>query len=79
MTVGDTTTSQGKQEVPVNKTKAAPAAQQQWLKQQRCNIGGGFGGQWVVAVALVVALAMVPAEQWQQWVRQQSTKKRQQL
>jgi hypothetical protein len=33
----------------------------------------------VVAVALVAALAMASAEQWQQWVRQQSTKKNNQL
>jgi hypothetical protein len=45
------------------------------LKQQQRNIGGGFGGQWVGGVALVEALAMALGEQWQQWVRHQSTKK----
>jgi hypothetical protein len=57
------------------KTKAAPAVQQQWLKQQQCNISGGFGGQWVVAVALMAALTMALVEQWQWWVRQQSNTK----
>jgi hypothetical protein len=45
------------------KTKAAPAAQQQWLNQQQCGIGGSFGGQRVAAVALVAALAMALVEQ----------------
>jgi hypothetical protein len=49
------------------------------MKQQRQDIGGSFGSQRVVAVVLVAALAMTSAEQWQQWVRQQSTKKQQQL
>jgi hypothetical protein len=44
--------------------------QQQWLKQQQCIVGGGFGGQQVAAVTLVAELAMALAEQWQQWVRQ---------
>jgi hypothetical protein len=44
--------------------KVAPAVQQQQLKQQQCNVGGSFGGQWVAAVALVAALAMALAEQW---------------
>jgi hypothetical protein len=57
------------------KTKAAPAAQRQQLKQQRCNVSGGFGGQRVVAVALMAALTMALVEQWQWWVRQQSNKK----
>jgi hypothetical protein len=55
--------------------KAAPTAQRQRLKQQQFNVDGGFGGQWVVAVALIAALAMALVEQWQQWVRQQSNKK----
>jgi hypothetical protein len=46
------------------------------LKQQQCNVGGGFGGQQVVAVALVGALAVELAEQWQRWARQQLSKKR---
>jgi hypothetical protein len=51
-------------------------AQWQWLKHQQCNVGGhGFGGGRVVAVALVAALVMASAEQWQRWVRQQSNKK----
>ncbi len=61
------------------KTKAAPVEQRQWLKQQQCNIGGGFGGQQVAALALVAALAIALAEQWQRWVRHESTRKWQQL
>jgi hypothetical protein len=57
------------------KTKAAPAAQWQRLKQQQCNVGGGFGGQRVATVALVAVLVMALVEQWQRWVRQQSNKK----
>jgi hypothetical protein len=56
-----------------------PAVQQQCLKQHQRVIYGGFGRQWVVAVALVVVLAMALAERWLQWIRQQSTKKWQQL
>ncbi len=74
-TIGDTTTSRVKQVVPARKTKVAPAAQWQRLKQQQHGVGGGFGRQWVAAVALVAALVMVWAEQWQRWVRQQLTKK----
>jgi hypothetical protein len=40
-------------------------AQQQQLKRQQGNVGGGFGGRWVAAVALVAALAMASTEQWQ--------------
>ncbi len=39
------------------------------LKLQQCDVDGGFGGQQVAAVALVVALAMALVEQWQWWVR----------
>jgi hypothetical protein len=56
--------------------KAVPAAQQQRLKQQQRDVGAGFDGQRVAAMALMAALAMASAEQWQRWVRQQSTKKR---
>jgi hypothetical protein len=63
---GNTTTSQGKQEVLARKTKVAPAAQQQRLMHQQCNVSGSFGGQWVAAVLLVASLAMALAEQWQQ-------------
>jgi hypothetical protein len=45
--------------------KVAPAVQRQWLKQQQCNVSGGFDGRRVVAVVLVAALAMALAEQWQ--------------
>jgi hypothetical protein len=45
------------------------------LKQQQRNVGGSFGGRRVVALALVAMLAMALVEQWQQWVRQQLTKK----
>jgi hypothetical protein len=55
--------------------KAALAVQRQRLKRQQCNVGGGFGGRRVAAGALVAALAMALAEQWQWWVRQQSNKK----
>jgi hypothetical protein len=55
--------------------KVAPAVQWQQLKQQQCNIGGSFGRQRVAVVALVAVLGMALAEQWQQWIRQQSTKK----
>jgi hypothetical protein len=51
------------------------ATQRQGLNQQQCNVGNGFRGWWVAAVALVAVLAMALAEQWQRWVRQQSTKK----
>jgi hypothetical protein len=44
---------------------AALAAQQQRLKQQRCDVGGGFGGQWVAEVALMAALGMKLVKQWQ--------------
>jgi hypothetical protein len=54
---------------------SSTVAQRQRLRWQQCNIGGSFGRQRVAAVALVAALAMVLAEQWQWWVRQQSTKK----
>ncbi len=46
------------------KSKVAPAAQLQWLKQQKQDAGGGFSGQLVVVVTLVAALAMASAEQW---------------
>jgi sterol desaturase/sphingolipid hydroxylase (fatty acid hydroxylase superfamily) len=59
------------------KTKAASAWEQQRLKWQQQDIYGGFGRQGVVAVALLAALATALAGQWQQWVRQQSAKKRQ--
>jgi hypothetical protein len=49
--------------------------QRQRLKQQQRDVGVNFGGRRVAAVALVAALVMVSVEQWQQWVRQQSTKK----
>jgi hypothetical protein len=71
--------SRAKQEALACKTKVAAVAQWQRLKQQSCTIGGGFCEQRVVAVALVAVLAMASAEQWQRWVRQQSTKKQQQL
>jgi hypothetical protein len=59
--------------------KVAPAAQRQRLKCQQCGDSVGFGGRWVAAAALVALLPMALAEQWQQWVRQQSTKKQQRL
>jgi hypothetical protein len=61
------------------KTKAAYVLEQQRMKWQQQDIYGSFGRQGVVAVALLAALATALVGLWQQWVRQQSAKKRQQL
>jgi hypothetical protein len=77
MTIGNTTTSRGKQEALGHKNKSGTSNAAQQLKRQQCDVGGSFGGRWVAAVALVAALAMALPDQWQRWVRQQSNKKQQ--
>jgi hypothetical protein len=44
------------------KAEVTPAAQQQWLKQQQCNVCGSCDRQLVVAVALVAGLVMALVE-----------------
>ncbi len=84
-TRGDATTSRGKVEggATSGDTTTRRCVEREWRikrlwhnKKPRDN----QPGEWEVkARQEVAALAKALAEQWQRWVRQQSTKKRQQL